>query len=339
MSRSYRLPYVAAIGLLILLVGREVAQAKDIPPIPEGGQAIQAQPEREAGHDQEPGQKATWPADIEAGEEASRAECGTPESCRAEQREYSDLRAQWQAAEASRGQEWFALWQTIIAAVATGVAGIGTLFLIWTFRENRRSADAAVAAAKAAEDANRINWQAYIADQRPWLAINFKLDGPLTCSENDVTLELLFRIRNVGKSPAVMARMRTELVKRSDLSDVQRRQFFLTEKIEKQGTVHIDGRTIFPGSYIEFARQITASNDMFMYIIRNQVTISYRLPIIIGSVSYSPTSGDVMYQTGFIIEILRLRDDGDPTDSMDGLQGIPANRLIAIEFPAYPRVT
>src|SRR3954463_8802710 len=87
----------AAVGYLILPVTGETAEAEHRSPIPERRQAVQSKPDRDADHDQYPGQKPFWLLEIEAGEKASAADCSDPEKCRSEQRDYSDLRAQWKA--------------------------------------------------------------------------------------------------------------------------------------------------------------------------------------------------------------------------------------------------
>ncbi len=185
-------------------ISTEPAKPEHGPPIAERGQAVEGHPDRRAGDDEKPRPKAGWPPSIEAGEEASHTECGTPEECRSEQRDYSDLRAQWKAADAAEGQHHLAWWQTWIALTATAIAGLGTFYVVWSFKETRRSADAANAAADAAIVANRMARESYRTQVRAWMVyqggeINFNAmkDGTI----NFVAVSLVWK--NNGQTPAI----------------------------------------------------------------------------------------------------------------------------------------
>jgi hypothetical protein len=201
----------AVVGCLAFSIAGETAETEHRAPVPEASQAVQAEPDRPSENDQQPITKPTWPVDIETGEKASRAECGTPKECRAEQRDYSDLHAQWQAADAAKGQESFARFQTYIAAAATAVAGIGTLYLIWTYRETRRTANAAVTgldltrrAVKAAEDAVMETRRTAKYQLRAYVAIE---ETQVIAISND-TANANILIRNAGQTPAFNLRRR-----------------------------------------------------------------------------------------------------------------------------------
>ena len=190
----------AALGLLIALGWWEGAQAEGRPPVPQPRPTVEAQPEGRANDNQEPAPKPTWPTDFEAAEKASRAECSDAEECRSDQRDYSDLQAQWRAANAAKGQEAFSRYQTWIAAGATGIAFVGTIFLIWTFKETKRTADAAA-------DANRQNREAFVADQRPWIAIRAIVRGNLITFEDAIMGNAEIVLSNIGKTPAKNVRV------------------------------------------------------------------------------------------------------------------------------------
>lgn len=192
---GHRRVLLAALGCLIVSGWWEGAQAEGGSPVPQPGQAVGGKPEGRAEQEHEPAPKPTWPQSIIDAEKASRAECGDAEECRSDQRDYSDLRAQWQAADAAQGQQTLALVQTIIAAVATVIAGIGTALLVSTFRETKRTADAAISA-------NEINKSAYIVDQRPWVSIRLTLTGDLFFIDNGVAGAARIVITNLGKTPA-----------------------------------------------------------------------------------------------------------------------------------------
>lgn len=127
MLRSNWRIIIAGLGCVI------ASQIKAGAPTPKRGVAVASRPQAEAKAKEQLASKPTWPATIAAGEKASRADCGTAKECRAEQREYSDLRAQWEAANAAKSAERAGWWQTWIAA-------IGVALLIWTLWETRRIA-------------------------------------------------------------------------------------------------------------------------------------------------------------------------------------------------------
>jgi hypothetical protein len=129
--RKRRHAIAVALGCLVWFGERgKDAQAVGGPPVPQGGQTVKPNANGQAEQQKEAAPKPTWPPSITAAEEASRAECATEEDCRTQHREYSDLRAQWQAADAAKGQEALALTQTVIAGLATALAGWGTVYLI-----------------------------------------------------------------------------------------------------------------------------------------------------------------------------------------------------------------
>jgi hypothetical protein len=196
-----------------------LAQPEHRPPVAEHGQTVPRETNRGANYYKSPGPKPLWLIEIEAAEKASAADCSTEQECRAEKRNYSDLRAQWTAAYAAEGQQTLALWQTHIAGIATLIAGIGTIFLITTFKETRRAANEARKGVIAAQRANRIAAlaakharHAYIADRRPWVLVEAKIAGDVVVSTMDVRIPMILSIRNVGKTPAIGAIVHAQVV-------------------------------------------------------------------------------------------------------------------------------
>jgi hypothetical protein len=295
----------------------KAAQAEHRPPIPQQGQAVQGRPERGAGEDQEPRHGPGWPATIEDAEQTSRAECGTSEECRSEQRDYSDLRAQWRAADAAQGQQSLALAQTVIAIVATVIAGLGTFFVVSTLKEARRSADAAVTAAKAANDANELNRQAFLADQRPWIAEDAAVGAPVRWSTNGCTITLGFSLENTGRTPAMHVRVRMKIFSMLR-QDIIKEQMALSDSAKNDNPSY--GLIIFPGrtrnqlySLTINIKQIQEANKIWA---EEQPEEEFICPHIIGCVQYYTLSG-VEHQTGFFYNLVKsdgsmiMRRDGD----------------------------
>ncbi len=204
------------------------AQAEHGQGIAEPAPAIEAQSNEKESDSTRSSERHTWPKTLEDAERASQEKCSSEEECRSEQRDYSDLRAQWKAADSAEDNVWWARFQTLIAGLATLVAGVGTYYLVGTFREAKRTADAAVTsaneavraalaaeraneiAASAAKDAaiataeaNRINREAMVTAQRAWLDIaEIKAEGPLYWANNVGHVWIRILIKNIGDHPA-----------------------------------------------------------------------------------------------------------------------------------------
>jgi hypothetical protein len=105
---------------------------------------------------------------------------------------------------------------TVSQTIATWVqalAAVASLALsVWVIHYSRKawkaadkSANAATAAANAAGEANQINREFTIADQRPWVSLDVQLAGPIAKhphTGDGLVVPLRLRIRNHGKTPA-----------------------------------------------------------------------------------------------------------------------------------------
>ena len=204
------MPHVTLIGYVTLAVYMGFTQPERRTPVTERGQTVERQADREANNQESQEAKPGWLLAIEAGEKASAADCGDAQTCRSEQRNYSDLRAQWHAAEGTRGQLRFTEFQTWIAAVGTVLIFVA---LIYSARGTR-----------AAIEANDINRQAYMADQRPWLTVRARVVSDLTHVHSGFQIKILLLIKNVGKSPATHIFGDAKGLARDESSDVHAEQ-------------------------------------------------------------------------------------------------------------------
>jgi len=158
--------------------------------ITQSSEAVIGQSDREAGRKQGiPPPTPKMPASIVEAERASQTECGSAENCRSEQRDYQDLRAQWKAADAAYGQYTLAKWSLALTGVGALIAGIGTWYLISTFKENRRTADAAVASVQVMQEMERANLVIDIGD----IADIYRKQSIF-----------VLKIKNIGRSSAVI---------------------------------------------------------------------------------------------------------------------------------------
>lgn len=177
--------YVALVGYAVL------AQPEYRPPIAQSRHTIQSSAEQKSNDDQQPSYPVATLKALRDAENAGEADCGTSEECRAKQRDYADLQAQWEAAKAAQGQLIFARWQTGIAAVGTLLVAIA---LIYTGK-----------ATTAAIEANRISREAYLADRRPWMSFIEIKPEKFAPGGTGSAVEYYFGAiwMNTGKSPAV----------------------------------------------------------------------------------------------------------------------------------------
>lgn len=177
--------YVALVGYAVF------AQPEYRSPIAQRGHAVQANADRKSDSNQAPPYPITTLKALRAAEDAGAADCGTSEECRAQQRDYSDLQAQWEAAKGAEGQLRFARWQTLIAGLGTVLVAIA---LIYTAK-----------ATTAAIEANRISREVYIAEHRPWIKVAITTAQPdfdVRSSADDIHVTFKMTLHNIGKSPA-----------------------------------------------------------------------------------------------------------------------------------------
>ena len=246
---GYRRVILAAVGCLIGLVSWGIgAQPVNGPPVAKPGQAVESRTKPQADRDHGPEPKPTWLLQIEAWEKASKANCGEPDKCRAEQRDYSDLRAQWQAAEAAEGQLFYARLQTWIA-----VGGTFLVFLALIYSAQ---------AVRAATKANEISRGTYLADQRPWLSITPVILGGLEIAEDGIVLGVAPRIHNHGKTPALRVLLDCVMI----YGDAQatgpllRADFASLSRVDAADPLP-RGRTLFPGQTIDGSPRLSFARE------------------------------------------------------------------------------
>lgn len=149
------------------------------PPTPSGNTAQDArESERSAPQPSPPGVQ----------EGVSKPTTAEEREAAAEQREKDDLVAQETSAAAAEG----------MLVVAWGQLLLGTLGAVALFAALIQQ----TRATRAAIEANRINREAYIAEQRPWITIKPVAGGELAVDENGAVGFVHVILKNIGKSPA-----------------------------------------------------------------------------------------------------------------------------------------
>lgn len=255
--------YVALVGYAVF------AQPEYRSPIAQAGNAVEANADRKSDNNQPPPYPVATLKAMRAAEDAGAADCGTSEECRAEQRNYSDLQAQWEAAKGAQGQLRFTRWQTWIA-------GLGTVLVAIALYCTARATMAAIEANKISRDSAERQLRAYVLADKP------RLDEEGV----DGFIEARVELRNSGQTPAYKLKSWIDIEireKRLDLSI-----FFTSEKAEANRAVWDVGpgciRTI---TFRREGRDFANKEDM-----RSKLVYIY----VFGGIDYTDCFG--RHQTG-----------------------------------------
>lgn len=175
----------------------------------------------------------------------------------------------------------------------------------------------ATTAANAAEHANRVNYDAFIADQRPWVSPDIALTSGLKQDANGISLTLQFILKNTGKSPALNVWVSYEIYPSfGEGVDIIGQQKTLSER-ERQRPIRDGGwgLTLFPGDKIPLSITTTLGNadiqrwDTFMSKM-GATAYKFLPPItLIGCVDYKFVFGPEHHQTGFILDLHAIKHD------------------------------
>lgn len=195
--------YAAAFGLAAL----SETEAQDAIPSPTESPAIQQGAEETEGNDSATPHEFSIPVRIiEDPVEADRME--TRENQAAE-RERRDLAAQESVARSTEQIVLISWWQLGLAATGNLVAVVGTIFLVYNLVLTKRATNAAIAAASAAHEANRVTK----AQARPWVALRRDVECVFSDYGHAGSLRFGYAFENVGKSPAFNIRLEVALWK------------------------------------------------------------------------------------------------------------------------------
>jgi hypothetical protein len=123
-------------------------------------------------------------------------------------------RQEWRAERDLEVQSQSAYWTRVAgvaAATSVLVTFIGVLFVKWTLDQTRQATAAALEAAAAAGEANKLSRAATIAERRAWLSIeDVKLLQPTRFGADVVVLRVSVTTKNFGQTPALSADIRLE---------------------------------------------------------------------------------------------------------------------------------
>lgn len=304
MSRRYRLPVIALVGLTFVIASPPHGEA----------QTKQSDPKESAGQIE----FLVPPVAVEEGKEGP--EYYTPCRQKHDDRQ-SDLCAQWKAADAARDSaDWtkISLWVsgagTVIAFFTLCAAAAAAIFAKHASDHTRDGASQARRSADSAEES-------LIAAERPWIKvdakigknINFPLDGN---GKKQGSVSVDFTLTNFGKSPALNTLI---------YAKIWPNRWGVTQDLKMEFAGHLSARkewpkigfTIFPGDPRTFTHHLTVSPDDI-----ERTRASYRAlgaenfiaPDILCCVVYVNPRTNADHETGMVFLIHR---DGAGTNLLN----------------------
>jgi len=217
--------------------------------------------------------------------------------------------------------------------IFTGVLAFGGLIQLNLLTRAERIATSTAQAAKQSADVAR---DTLIATNRPWVFVDISINSDLTYDNNgDARVLVLFKLKNVGKSPAANVQILPEFA--VVFGDARPFQKLISdrERARPAGLGSL-GITLFPGEEATLQHSLPISRGTIEAFNKKQaadfkldkVGTSF-LPTLVGCVDYKFTFAEGHHQTGFILD-LRKRDAQNPNIALhfDTTEGpVDRNRL------------
>jgi len=213
----------------------------------------------------------------------------------------------------------------IVAISGLVVLIVYTIFTIKMWSANKQAADAAKIAAQAAEEATTIAQKQLIANERPWLAAEFILTGPVVTSDpNGAVVNYTLRVKNVGHSPAFNIQLMAAVFNRqaADFIPDQNKLCLSWIPITAEG-----GAVVFPGA--EWIQRIGVAAPA-AEMERSKTFIGYRQDELLlhaaGCIDYTDQLSGEHHQTFYSYMIGAVSDTGNFAPIIRG-STIPMNRI------------
>jgi hypothetical protein len=234
----------------------------------------------------------------------ARFECEAKEieSSRQATHDARDLEAQISSA-------YWTSWATFISA-----AGFVLTFLgIWFVRENllemQRTRAVSQDALEAANKANVLNHEIFLAAQRPWLSVDCTLTSGIRWDQNGGNIDFRFVLQNTGESPAVRSNVMIKMEVRVSVDPLDSQMQFVNQQDSIRS--YPLGHTVFPGQAITLNIAVNFPDEGSETVREwNQqnfgaVPIDFLSLVLVGHAVYQSALGEKRYQTGFIFRIDR----------------------------------
>lgn len=168
-----------------------------------------------------------------------------------------------------------------IIAAFTVILAVSTIFL-W-LSTKRLSAGG--------EEQLRLSREAYVTDQRAWIAVKLFPDGDARISEEHISMSVSLKISNLGKTPALDVHTDITMMyfDRGDL-DVRTQ---LKQFCDKKREFNIFGRPLPPGDFYFRKWGPSLERD------KSKEYSTVALPVIMGCVTYQILPDKSLHQTSF----------------------------------------
>jgi hypothetical protein len=240
---------------------------------------------------------------LSSGEEIADCFDDAVEAAREPQRSEEDLQAQKQMADWAR----LMLYVTFAIGIMTFVVTVASVLLIRETLDLQRNATReATKATRAAIAANEQSRDAFLADQRPWLAVKLQGGAPLTWNVNGLNLQVFVSMRNFGRTPALRVDTHWKVLIDVGVMDFEEQQIAFADSVRNQNPIL--RRTIFPSRRVKQTEGTTVSYEEIekwkQRLGPASAGIDFLRPWIIGCVNYSSPLDGKTHQTGFIYEAL-----------------------------------
>lgn len=228
--------------------------------------------------------------------------------------------------------------------IATLIAVLAYAFVAYhQLQEMRKATEAArdsADAAKEASDATRKQAETSAKQlelsERPWVEASILRNGPLTFNVNGANIPLKFILRNTGQSPAVNVWIHTQGLILNAVPTVDPemlRRKLCTEGRNRKDTL----TTLFPGAVFPQEIEVGIPNEMLRSMKDvGKMTGNMIDPTVAVCIIYRPTFSDVVYETSYIISVLRVDKHNRPYINFKVGETVEADKLRLRLYPFSP---
>jgi hypothetical protein len=243
-----------------------------------------------------------------------------------------------------RGFEWVKRDDNDKAVVAgfTVVLAISTIGLwlatnrLWSAGERQLELLAKTAASqsrdmqasvKVATRSAEVAERTMILNDRPWVAVDIELAGPLIFTEEKCSIDIKYAIKNVGRSPAIKAGIFIEFVPAGSIVD---RHIRLTAVADMTAEQVSFGSTLFPNGTHEMTSTFSINRSTIEDEIQKDERHEFR-PSIVACAYYGLPTGGRFRRTSVNYEITQAGDD--PEKAIDTAPGqIEPHELVLLNM-------
>ena len=187
-----------------------------------------------------------------------------------------------------------------------------------TLAEMKRQSTATKIAADAAQKSAGIAEKTMIGTQRPWVSVHLNLGSGFKFDKEGGTITIVFRVKNVGNSPAMGVNIHPGVVLSfipKDVIDEQKRMLATIPRNDPTPDLppHF-GYILFPGEEFTYETTFPISREqiekfkteMIKSFGGNRESLKFITPSVVGCVVYRFSFDKSVHKTGFIAQIFQI---------------------------------